>query len=201
MNKKVVMVLSLLVCGVGVYAAANDEESRGRRKHRSERRVGKKNSEKAQKASFGNVTVQTIYNTAHHRVLFVAPDGKRTLIFPGESRQVAALFALTERKDPGLITTDDLENKHYLMNKGDHIYLFRHTPDGLTVHRVTDSKKVKKGRVLFPTDTKDAERDLLIGHVVTKSKTSAFSVHETGSLRQKDGHPKRSSVGALLKNK
>lgn len=199
MNRRIVMVL--LLCGAAVYAAASDDAPRKQRKHRSDRQAEKKASVDVPKVSFGNITLQTIYNNAHHRVLFVSPEGKRTFIFPRESCKVAALFVMTERKAPVEVTTADIETEHYFMDKGDHTYLLRHTPDGLTVHRITDSKKVTKGRVLFQIDTKDANRDLLIEHVAGKSKTSAFSVHEVGSLKQKDGHPKRASSGSLLGKK
>ena len=201
MIKRVVVALSLMSFAAGISASANEAPA-AKKKHHKHRQH--KVVVEPPKITYGNMTIDKIYNHAHHRVLFVNAQGKRTFIAPGQSRLVATLFQVTECTPVAEITTEDLEKKYSLVSKGDHSYVFRLTPEGFSVHRMKDAGALTKGRILLSPYTKDVVRDLLIEHVAGntgKRKTSAFSLVESGVMVQKDVQPKRAASGSFLGKK
>ena len=184
MNVKICAAILLCALTAEIGAAASGES--GSKKHRRHHEKSAVSGSEIQNVTLGKITIDTIYNCAHHRVLVTLPNGKRTFIFPNESRKVAALFQMMNRKDPSEITVAEMEKEHCIVDKGDHSYLLRLTPDGLSVHRVRDSKEVTKGNILWHLETEDTACDLLIRHVgVTPSKTDAFSMYKAGELLEK----------------
>ncbi|MEX0848851.1 MAG: hypothetical protein WD055_01345 [Candidatus Dependentiae bacterium] len=196
--KKVVLVSLLIGCLAPLAYGASQEsavEKKHTKRHRSK-------SKKSEAATFGNCIIDSIYNKGHHRVLFITPKGHRYFIKPNELRKVAVLFTISERKAAAEITTKEVEENHYLMDKGDHSFVLRLTPDGLTVHRIDDAGTVKKGRTLLPVDTQDVTKDLAILHA-ERNKTGAFKLHDVGELqkemKERASTQKRSSLSSIVR--
>lgn len=156
------------------------------------------------KPTFGDLTIDRVYNQAHHEVMLAGPDNWE-IVSRGEHVKLAALFRVMEVSDASKLSKEEIKKKFWHIAKaGDHISFFAYTQKGFMLFKRNDNGTPTDPLELRESSTKDRIFDLLVSHVKSnvngkKDEKKVFSLHPAGELEKKYSQAAARRSGSLVR--